>query len=158
MLSFAAQEVKRANQDNVPSEENDAAVQQIFAVQAEEGGRRSCAGRKRGLCRVGNGSTQATQCWQGRFKDTALRHSEVGRCLSFERIGLKNDCTICENAWCKCPCNRYMTECGFLLPVEEDTMDIRLFEQIRELHFCDEELQWELIPMRRFICSIWLIS
>ena len=62
MLSFAAQEVKRANQDNVPSEENDAAVQQIFAVQAEEGGRRSCAGRQRGLCRVGNGSTQATQC------------------------------------------------------------------------------------------------
>ena len=54
----------------------------------------------------------------------------------------------------QCPYNRYMTECGFLLPVEEDTMDIRLFEQIRELHFCDEELQWELIPMRRFICSI----
>ena len=44
-----------------------------------------------------------------------------------------------------------MTECGFLLPVEEDTMDIRLFEQIRELHYCDEELQWELIPMRRYI-------
>ena len=44
-----------------------------------------------------------------------------------------------------------MTECGFLLPVEQDTMDIRLFEQIRDLHFCDEELQWELIPMRRFI-------
>ena len=43
-----------------------------------------------------------------------------------------------------------MTECGFLLPVEQDTMDIRLFEQIRDLHFCDEELQWELIPMRRF--------
>ena len=62
MLSFAAQEVKRANQDNFPSEENDAAVQQIFAVQAEEGGRRSCAGRQRGLSRVGNGSTQATQC------------------------------------------------------------------------------------------------
>merc|ERR1712210_195302 len=37
----------------------------------------------------------------------------------------------------------------------EDTMDIRLFEQIRELHFCDEELQWELIPMRRVMGRIY---
>ena len=51
-----------------------------------------------------------------------------------------------------------MTECGFLLPVEEDTMDIRLFEQIRELHFCDEELQWELIPMRRFIFPLYMFN
>ena len=48
-----------------------------------------------------------------------------------------------------CDIRKYMTECGFLLPVEEDFMDIRLFEQIRELHYCDEELQYELIPMRR---------
>merc|ERR1719242_858570 len=48
-----------------------------------------------------------------------------------------------------CDIRRYMTECGFLLPVEEDFMDLRLYEQIRELHFCDEELQWELIPMQR---------
>jgi len=54
-----------------------------------------------------------------------------------------------------CDIRRYMTECGFLLPVEEDTMDIRLFEQIRELHFCDEELQWELIPMRRVMGRIY---
>merc|ERR1719341_397977 len=54
-----------------------------------------------------------------------------------------------------CNIRRYMTECGFLLPVEEDTMDIRLFEQIRELHFCDEELQWELIPMRRVMGRIY---
>ena len=47
-----------------------------------------------------------------------------------------------------------MTECGFLLPVEEDFMDLRLYEQIRELHFCDEELQWELIPMQR-LTSRW---
>merc|ERR1712192_112232 len=54
-----------------------------------------------------------------------------------------------------CDIRRYMTECGFLLPVEQDTMDIRLFEQIRDLHFCDEELQWELIPMRRVMGRVY---
>ena len=53
-----------------------------------------------------------------------------------------------------CDIRKYMTECGFLLPVEEDFMDLRLFEQIRELHYCDEELQYELIPMRRYFSTI----
>merc|ERR1719167_1295168 len=54
-----------------------------------------------------------------------------------------------------CDIRKYMTECGSLLPVEEDFMDIRLFEQIRELHYCDEELQYELIPMRRVMGRVY---
>ena len=53
-----------------------------------------------------------------------------------------------------CDIRKYMTECGFLLPVEEGFLDIRLFEQMRELHYCDEELQYELIPMRRYFSTI----
>ena len=46
MILSAAQEEEGANQDNIPSKENNAAVQQIFSLQAEKGGRRLSAGRQ----------------------------------------------------------------------------------------------------------------
>merc|ERR1719290_541087 len=72
LLPILSEEGERADQDDVPSQEDIAAVQQIFPVQVEEGGGGPGARGQRGLHGDCHGEARAAEGGEGRHQDPPL--------------------------------------------------------------------------------------